>query len=269
LAGLLAGWAVLGCTEADLANEGMREKGLLQVEDESPAAKDAAPLANESASSEKAPAAKEAPEIRGDGPTSTAVTVGWHNLGNSASGTKFPVRVTNTSSEVQMVELVLAGTTPSNQETIDQKLIDLVLAPKETRVVPVKIDELPVQSTVHPSGLRVVARYGLSSAALVSSTLMAFTEPLLITHDSTFKSATARKLGEQARVDALTPNRSTRLIDEGEVLMRNAKSGALARASEGNARVRHAPMMFHSQRPLNVDHENATHFPDTELPQGD
>jgi hypothetical protein len=136
-------------------------------------------------------------------------------------------------------------------------------------VVQVKIDELPVQSTVHPSGLRVVARYGSSSAALATSTLMAFTELLLITYDSNFKTATARKLEEQARVDSLAPDRATRLIDEGEVLMRSAKNGALARTSEGNSRVRHAPMMFHSRRPLNVDHENAVHFPDTEPSKGD
>lgn len=192
----------------------------------------------------------------------------WQDQNDSQVSTQFPVLVTNTSPIVQSVELLLAGATPSNQ-IIEQSFMNLVLAPQETRVVSIHVDDLPVQSTVHASALRVVARYVKQGAQSSGQQLRAFTDPVMLTFESTLKMATARKVGEQIRVDSTVADLTAYILEEGEVLIRNPGNAAFSRATIDNSDSRQGPTLILSHLDVPADFENSPHFADTEAPQGD
>lgn len=248
--GCMIGVLLLGCGQGSTQRDGFREeKQALEEDTEAPSA---------STASEAVEAV-----VESDGPTSTAVTVAWQDQNDSKVSSQFPVLVTNTSPVVQSVELLLAGATPSNQ-IIEQSFMNLVLAPQETRVVSIHVDDLPVQSTLHASALRVVARY-----IKRGTKLRAFTEPLMLTFESTFKTATARKVGEQIRVDSDVADLAAYILEEGEVRIRNPGNAAFSQAAVDDSDSRQGPTLILSQLDVPADFDNSPHFADTEVPQGD
>jgi hypothetical protein len=205
--------------------------------------------------------------VQSDGPTTSAVTVAWQDMGASKVGTQFVVQLTNTSPAIHSVELHLSSFTPSN-EVIEQKFMEVVLDPRESRAVPINIDDVPVQSTVHPSALRVRALYK-EQGATTELPFTAFTDPLMITFDGQFKVATARSVGEQIRVNSNVSDLTNHLLEQGEVLVRNPQNATFSRAEADNSDARQGPTLIVSQPQSPPDFKTATHFPETAGSQGD
>src|SRR5690606_36594879 len=82
--GCMIGVLLLGCGQGSTQRDGFREeKQALEEDTEAPSA---------STASEAVEAV-----VESDGPTSTAVTVAWHDQNDSKVSSQFPVLVTNTS----------------------------------------------------------------------------------------------------------------------------------------------------------------------------
>lgn len=253
---------LVGCSEQGTSQEdGFRRQELALEQPEGPSGQE------QPSSSPIKPTVE--PAVESDGPTATAVTVVWYEQGDEKVGTRFPVLVANTSSEIQSVELLLTGATPSNQ-IIEQPFLNLALAPNEKRVVSIAVDDLPVQSTVHASALSVTARYGKYGSEPTNPPLLTFTESLMLTFESNFKTATARKMREQIRFDSNVPDKMAHLLARGEVLIKHPSSAAFAKAAVDNPESGQGPTLILSQLEPRLDlEENVQHFPDTELTQGD
>lgn len=205
-------------------------------------------------------------------PSRTAVNVQWGGPIGPGAMKQVPVLLTNNSAVAQAVTLVLSGTSPNAQQVVEQKWFELVLAAGQKQTVQLPFDRAPVQSTVRPSGLRVVAQFAESGAAPSSGKRTVFTEPLLVTFKGDFKAATARSLGDQKKADAATPDLDAILQSAFEVRLRSEKSGAMvAVAAPGLASDAWAGAM--GVRDVSAEEAEADrggpHAPDTEIPVGD
>lgn len=205
--------------------------------------------------------------LDGDHPGQTAVVLRWLKPADTTRAKELRIVVENTTDEPQDVELLLSGTPPSRQEVIEQKWTDIVLGAKETRTLSLPIGSIPVQSTVHSAGLRVVASFTEAASAGTAARNLAFSESRTLTSASDFKSVHVRTPDEQSRVHTLAANVDALLQSSGEVRQRNQKSGAFALANAIDARtgLRHGVMIVRDVSPAEVEGtENAMHYPDTD-----
>jgi hypothetical protein len=243
---VVAGYALAGCNQTSFQSEGSTD-----------AARETIALVT----------ASEEPEgdFSGDGVSDTAVTLAWHEPASAKHAAVFPVLVKNTTTQTQTVELQITGSSPEN-EPLEQPLTSFNLPPNSTRVVPIKLDDMPVQSSGSPGGMRVAARYATSGASAEAPRFVVFTEPLMVTFDADFKAATARTAPEQMRVNTRV---STEVLlgRRGEVRLKDARTSAYrARSTTASGPIGPVVMLPAS---ADIDFANAGHAEDTETLRGD
>lgn len=204
-------------------------------------------------------------------PGQTAVVLRWQKLPDAGRAKELRIVVENTTKEPQDVKLLLTGTPPSRQEVIEQEWTDIVLGAEEARTLSLPISNLPVQSTVHSAGLRVVASFtGVGSAS--ATRRLAFSEPRTLTSAKDFKTVSVRTLSEQSRVHTLAANADQLLQSAGEVRVRNKKNGAfeLANAVDARTGIQYGVLIERDVNPAEVEGtENDMHFPESETVSGD
>lgn len=211
----------------------------------------------------------ERPSFQGEGPSRQAVAVAWQNE-SSKMGRNFPVRIVNNAKESYHVTLLLEGQGPGVGPTVVE-FSQLVLIAGEEQSVAIELDELPVQSSVHPSSIRVVARYSptvrsASAPALpvvekTSST--SYTAPLLVTSTADFKNAVARTiLEEKAQTDKV--DIVVHMTARGETLIRDTNGAYRLPTQETTHGVLLGPQAVVSELPFEVDREKVPRVPDTE-----
>lgn len=204
-------------------------------------------------------------------PGRPAVVVRWNDDGDSAIAQSLALLVENTTATPQVVKLLLAGTTPSGSQTLEQAWTELLLQSKEARVLRVDFDEIPVQSSVAPAALRVLARYGQADGTPPALNALSFTESLLLTFDASFKTATARSVDQQSAHDAATDLNPVLGI-EGEVRLRNAQTAAFVAMKRFSGPEEHRVIVRHvGEEEVHTAElaEPPVHFPDTEVLVGD
>jgi hypothetical protein len=250
LALAVAGFALARCNQNPLQTEvsadSVREKAAAVAADPNPAR-----------------------EAKADGRSATAVTLGWHELAATTHATVFPVQVKNTTTETQTLDLLVSAFTPEG-DPIDRALTSFNLPANSTRVVPIKADDFPAQSSGNAGGVRVVVRYVATGTAPSAPKFTVFTEPLMVTFDADFKAATARTVAAQVSETARAADPHAQLERKGEVRLKDAKNGAFTARIADSRGVQRGPTVILSQIPYPVDYKNATYAPETELaPRGD
>ena len=170
------------------------------------------------------------PVLDGENAGSTAVTLRWVQPENAANVAELRVLVQNTTDQPQAVQLVLTGTPPSRQEIIEQPFGQFVLNGRQTRVQKVSLSDIPVQSSVYPAGLRVVAQFSPAQGSPTLAPSISFTEPRLLAFDPSFKTAQLRTTEEQSRMDSAAPSLELLAAVPYEVRVRNPQTGAFVLA---------------------------------------
>lgn len=201
-----------------------------------------------------------------DRPSLQPITLSWQRS-NAGQRDAFPVRVVNNSEQIYDVSLHLEGEGPGVAPRLES-FLEFDLAPAEERVIPVALDDLPVQSSVHPSSLRVVARYRSRDQSAPVAPILAedaertsFTTPLLVTSSEDFKSAVARTIAEQK---ADNDERVSELSKRGETRVRGP-SGSYRAAQHAESGIEEGPISIVSRLPIPVDpHLVPPRAPDTE-----
>lgn len=191
-----------------------------------------------------------------DRPSLQPITIAWQG---SAKGPRdvFPVRIVNNSEHAYEVGLHLEGEGPGVEPRLE-KFSEVALGSGEERVVPIELSDLPVQSSVYPSSLRVIARYRELDASAPAAPLLAvegeraaFTVPLLVTSNADFKGAVARTIAEQKAVnDKMDRAELKELHGETRVRGPGGSYRVLAGAESG---IVEGPKLITSVPPMGVD----------------
>jgi hypothetical protein len=209
--------------------------------------------------------------LDGENAGATAITLRWVQPKNAANVSELRVIVQNTTDVAQRVQLVLSGTPPSRQEVIEQPWLEFVLGGRQSRVQRLPLSDMPVQSSVHPSGLRVVAQFSPTLDEPGAPPAIAFTEPRLLTFDGSFRTAHLRTTEEHSRLQTEAPNLESLLEAPFEVRMRNSQTGAFVLASGMDPDGQPSGVMIvrDVDPELVKDSDIHPHFPDTEVLLGD
>lgn len=135
------------------------------------------------------------------------------------------------------------------------------MASGESREVQVKLEDMPVESSLHAVPLRVVARYTLGSEGADEN--LSFSESLLVTSSEDFRAATARTIAQQAKKNGLIADISAHLASPG-TLRRRESSGAFSKVEPDVTETAFGPSLILLEPPPYAREKiTDTRFPDT------
>lgn len=135
--------------------------------------------------------------VEPDGKSATAILLRWEKDTSDEVGSEFLLRVTNTIALEREVSLYVIATSPTGQER-EQALRTWTVRADSTDIVPVKLAQLPFQSSEYSTAVIVGARYAEGLDGESPRTVNVFAEARYVTSSPDFTSATARYIGAEA-----------------------------------------------------------------------
>lgn len=135
--------------------------------------------------------------VEPDGKSATAIILRWETEAPEEVGQEFRLRVTNTTGSKRDVSLFVVAMSPHGNEG-RRDLRSLTVRANSTEIVPLRLDQLPFQSSEYSTVVLIGARYeeGLTPESLRG--VEVFAEARYFTSFSDFASATARFIGAEA-----------------------------------------------------------------------